>query len=754
MLGFGAPATAGRDRPRVQNCAVGAESRLTRRAREVAELVALGLTNQEIAGRLFLSERTVEWHVEQIFNKLGFSSRSQIAAWVGRSQLDTPVQAPRTQPRGNLPAQLTSFVGRERELRTLLDLVTANRLVTLTGPGGIGKTRLALRLAEELQPDFQHGAWLCDLAPVSEPDLVGDATAQALGVKRSADDRLASVREHLRSRSSLLLLDNCEHLLTPAAAVARDLLSACPGLRIIATSRIPLGVIGEAISSLEPLPEADAIDLFRSRAEAAVPKFQFGRSNSDAIAAICRRLEGVPLAIELVVPRLRVQSAQELETAVLDTGWQARTDDRHGNLHALAEWSYRLLDSEQQELFCRLGTFSGWFDSQDAAVLAPGRQTLVPMLLGSLVEQSMLVREQAVGIVRYRLLEILKAFALHRLEEEGELEMSRLDHAEHMASVVERGGPVGDAALRHKVTTMVDDVRAALTTLLRVRPDRALSLSAAMMPTWRYDGRYQEGLAWNEQALAANPKPSPQRCLNLFQQAFTLIELGRSDEAMNWLRDAEAIADAYGNEDLRRRTLIVRANCYSVAGDLLSGLRLGREAIHEFERPGDEDRLAVALNHTAITLLSMGRLREGANLAERALESQRRSNPSRMATLDTMAQAHVLLGELDQARRCWLEAVERGLEIGWRNGVPFCLFGLALVAGIEGDKEGALRLHIVAERLNAGPNIMYSDPIAAQEAEVIARVTNEVGQEVVERLRFEIGGLQPDALLQTVMPAG
>lgn len=716
--------------------------------------MALGLTNQEIASRLFLSERTVEWHVEQIFNKLGFNSRSQIAAWVGRSQLDAAVRAPGSQPRGNLPAQLTSFVGRERDLRTLLDLVTANRLVSLTGPGGIGKTRLALRLAEELQPDFQHGAWLCDLAPVSEPNLVGDSIAHALGVKRSTDDRLAAAREHLRSRSALLLLDNCEHLLTPAATVARDLLAACPGLRIIATSRRPLGVIGEAICSLEPLPQTDAINLFRSRAETAVPNFRFGQGNIDAISAICRRLEGVPLAIELVVPRLRVQSAHELETAVLDTAWQARTDDRHGSLHALAEWSYRLLDPAEQELFRRLGMFSGWFDAEDAAAMAPHARIPVPVLLASLVEQSMLVQEHATGLVRYRLLEIPKAFALHRLEEGGELEACRLEHAEYVGSVVERGGPVADAAQRHKVTVMVDDVRAAMTTLLRIRPQRALWLSAAMMPTWRYDGRYREGLEWNELALAANPEQSPQRCLNLFQQAFTLIELGRSDEAMSWLRDAEAIAGAHGNEDLRRRTLIVRANCYSVAGDFLSGLRLGQEAIHEFERPGDEDLLAVARNHTAITLLSMGRLREGANLAEQALETQRRSTPSRMATLDTMAQAHVLLGELDQARQCWLEAVERGLEIGWRNGIPFCLFGLALVAGLKGDKETALRLHFAAERLNADLNISYADPIAVPEAELIARLTNEVGQEVVERLRFEIGGLQADVLLANAMSAG
>jgi tetratricopeptide (TPR) repeat protein len=301
---------------------------------------------------------------------------------------------------------------------------------------------------------------------------------------------------------------------------------------------------------------------------------------------------------------------------------------------------------------------------------------------------------------------------------------------------------------------MVDDVRAALTTLLRVRPVRALALSDAMMPTWRHEGRYEEGLAWNDQALAANPEPSAQRCRSLFQQALTLIDLGRSNDARTVLHQAEAIADLQGSEELRQKTLLVRGNCHFLAGDLQSALRLGQEAIDWYEKQGDEGRLASARNGTAITLLSMGRLREGANLSQQAIGSQQRATPNRMASLDTLAQAHALLGDLDQARQCWLEAVESGLEIGWKNGIPFCLFGLALVAGLEGDKEAALRFHFAAERLNAEFNIRYVDPIATPEADLIARLTDEVGAEVVERLRFESQAQEPDTLLRSLMPAG
>jgi predicted ATPase/DNA-binding CsgD family transcriptional regulator len=733
---------------------VGAEPKLTRRAMEVAELVALGLTNHEIAKRLFLSDRTVEWHIEQILNKLGFNSRSQIAAWVARSQATGASPALVSRPRGNLPAQLTSFVGRDRELRTLLDLVTANRLVTVVGAGGTGKTRLALRLAEELQSEFPDGVWLCDLAPVAEPSLVGDAVAQALELRRAARNRLMAVREHLKERSVLLVLDNCEHLLSSAAETTQELLAGCHGVRILATSRSPLGLIGEAICRLDPMPDEDAIQLFKDRAEVAAPNFQVDAGHGDFIAAICRRLDGVPLSIELVVPRLRVQSPTELAAALLDPAWQRPSGDRHGSLHAVADWSYRLMTAAEQSLFRRVGVFAGWFEGADAAAVAPRAGTQIGVLLGSLAERSMVIREQAEGASRYRLLDTLRAFAVQLLGEAGELDPVRLDHAEHMVSVVEAGGSGASAATRRKVTAMVDDVRAALTILLRERPERALLLSDAMMPTWRYEGRYQECLAWNDQTLAANPEPSSQRCRNLLQQAYTLIDVGRLEEAVSYLHQGEAIADSDGNEELRRQTLIVRANCHFLAGDFQPGLLLSQEALQAFEREGDEDRLAVARNQTAMTLLSMGRLREGASLARQALQSQLRATPNRMATLDTLAQAHALLGDLDQARQCWLEAVESGLEIGWKNGLPFCLFGLALVAGLEGDKESALRFHFAGERLNAEFNIRYVDPIARPEAELMIRLKEETGQEVAERLRSESEAQEPDMLLRSLIPAG
>jgi tetratricopeptide (TPR) repeat protein len=266
------------------------------------------------------------------------------------------------------------------------------------------------------------------------------------------------------------------------------------------------------------------------------------------------------------------------------------------------------------------------------------------------------------------------------------------------------------------------------------------------MPCWRYDCRYEEGLIWNERALAANLAPTAQRCRGLFQQAFTLIELGRFEEAQVWLREAETIADQSENVELRHRTLIVRANCHALQGDFASGLRLGEEAIELFAAAENHDALGRALNHSALCLIALGRLSEGKAYAERACDLQQRPTPSRMATLDTLAQAHALLGELQSARSRWREALEHGVAVGWKNGIPFCFFGLAYVAGLEGDRDSAIRMHLLAERLNSELNINYYDPIAQPEADLMARLIAEAEPEEVERLRAESRQLEVTVL--------
>jgi predicted ATPase/DNA-binding CsgD family transcriptional regulator len=716
--------------------------KLTRRANEIAELVAQGLTNREIAGRLFISRRTVDWHVEQILNTLGFWSRSQIAAWVGRSQVEPPSGGRHALPRGNLPAPFTSFVGRDIDTSTVTKLIQDHRLVTVTGPGGTGKTRLAVRVAESMQPEFPDGAWFCDIARVSDGALVGDALAHALGLNRAAPDRLDALREHLRERSALLVVDNCEHLVATVAAVAREVLQACPDVRILSTSRMPLGVQGEAVYRLKPLDQDDAIRLFRERAEAATPGFRIDEVNARSVAAICRHLDGVPLAIELVVPRLRVQTAEELATAVLDPAREVRSDERHGSLRSLAQWSYRLLEPEQQALFRCLGAFASWFDAEDAAAVAPSGSR-VPVLLSALVEQSMLVYEQTAAGGRYRLLETLRTFAVEELANKGQQKTVLTAHAERIVSLVERLDIIlvrGPATSRPKVAAMVDDVRAALALLLDVNPRRAAWLCAAMAETWAGTGRALEALHWSERTLEANPDRSVERCWNLITHSTLLALLGRNRDAGFWLAEADALADALKDPDLRARTILARARTRDALGDHQGALDLRDEAIKVFSRNGDEHLLAVALNHTAMSLLFLGRPSEAREAAQRAVEIFRSANPERLAhATDTLAQAYAFLGDLDQAKQRWIEVCESNYDLGWGYNIfiQIGLFGLALVAALRGKNQLALRLHYCAERAMATGGGYYEEPVTWMETEVIARLEAEAGPEAVASLRAE-----------------
>jgi predicted ATPase/DNA-binding CsgD family transcriptional regulator/tetratricopeptide (TPR) repeat protein len=731
--------------------------KLTRRAQEVAELVALGLTNREIAGRLFLSERTVEWHLEQILNKLGFTSRSQVAAWIGRLQVESPGALPEPRQRGNLPARFTSFVGRDAEMRTLLEVVKANRLVTVTGPGGTGKTSLAVRVAKELQPGFPDGAWFCDLAPVAEAALVRDAVAQALGLRRTTQDRFEAAREHLRDKALIIVLDNCEHLVGAAAVVSRDILEACPGVHLLATSRTTLGVIGEAVYGLKPLDQDDARQLFALRAAAAAPDFRLDETNSQSVAAICRRLDGVPLAIELVVPRLRVQSAEELASAVLDRASQdAASGERHGSLHALAEWSYRLLEPGQQALFRRLGVFSGWFDAEDAAALMSTEAMRTSLVLRALVEQSMLVYEQTATGARYRLLEILRAFAVEQLKTTTEWAAAQLAHAERIVSLAERVDielepETATPTPRPKVLSMVDDVRAALGMLLELNPRSAAWLCASMTQTWIWSGRVPEGLHWSERALIANPDPSPERCWNLFNHALLLAALGRIHDARSWLAQAETLADMPEHPALKVRTMLSRARCHDAIGDPEQATRIKEEAIEAFTLIGDEQMLARGLNHMGMSMLASGQAAAAVEVAQRAVEIWRRLNPGRvMYAIDTLAQAYAFLGELDHAKECWIEAAEDCLDLGWGRDVNFSygIFGLAIVAGLRGNSRVALRLHYCAERMMAEVNGIYEEPITPKENELLARLEADAGPDAVTILRAEAEALAPEEALE------
>jgi predicted ATPase/class 3 adenylate cyclase len=403
----------------------------------------------------------------------------------------------------NLPIQLTSFVGRAADLAGVADALGQSRLVTLTGVGGVGKTRLAVQGAAGVLADFAEGVWLCELAAAGDPEAMIEVIAAALSVQPQAGLGLAArVRQVLAAKAVLLVLDNCEHVLDAVGDFVADVLGHCPAIRILATSREPLGVSGEQVLRVRSLPapaagsdteeamRADAVRLFVERASAADRDFRLDPAVLAAVVEICRRLDGIPLAIELAASQVATLSPAEIadlldERFRLLTGGRRTAVERHRTLRATVDWSYSLLSPTEQHLFDRLGVFAGSFDTAAAVAVAGGDSTddwAARQALAGLVQKSMINRVAAdAPASRYQLLETLRAYARGRLDERGEADQARRSHARHYAQRAEQMFQAIEAGIGSELEpTMAamaldtDDLRAAIAwSLDSPRPDDA-----------------------------------------------------------------------------------------------------------------------------------------------------------------------------------------------------------------------------------------------------------------------------------------
>jgi predicted ATPase/class 3 adenylate cyclase/DNA-binding CsgD family transcriptional regulator len=416
----------------------------------------------------------------------------------------------------NLPVQLTSFIGREAEMAELHRLLSDNRLVTLTGAGGAGKTRLALQVAAEMLTEFPAGVWQVDLAPLTDPTVVTIAVARALGLPdepgRSTVETLIGFVE---DRQALVLLDNCEHLLDACAALIEELLRACPALTILTTSREPIGVAGEMMWRVPSLSLAgEAIELFADRAQRAHPGFVVTADHADAVAEICHRLDGIPLAIELAAARVRVFSPAEIVAGLHDrfrllTGGARTAVRRQQTLRASVDWSHALLTEPERILFRRLAAFAGGFDLDAARAVGGGEgleQHQVLDQLALLVDKSLVAVEESQLSTRYRLLETVRQYALEKLGESGEADAVRTRHRDHYALIAGRlDAPVRGEHRGHldRVEVDIDNLRAAFQWSREMSDvDVATRLASSLQPLWLARGRILEGLAWLDAALA------------------------------------------------------------------------------------------------------------------------------------------------------------------------------------------------------------------------------------------------------------
>ena len=514
---------------------------LTRRERDILARLAGELYNREIAEALMLSPNSIKWYTHQIYAKLGVGSRKaaiQRAQELGLLEYKTPAVFHLY----NLPASLTPFVGRQNELEQVRQLLADPelRLLTLTGAGGVGKTRLALRLANELQACYPQGVSLVELASLAVPELLPQTLAAAFNLRPERERPVLTVlMDYLRSRNMLLVLDNCEHLVAACAALANSLLQACPTLHILATSREALGIaaertypvpsmsfpeLGRAIP-LKELANYEAVDLFIRRARVALPGFELNEGNAESVAGLCRHLDGLPLALELAAARLRIMDLEQIASQLQDrfrllTGGDRSAPPRLQTMRSSIDWSYTLLSEAEKVLFRRLAVFTGgWTLPASRAVCADDSlpEADIFTLLAGLVDKSLaLVIRKKGREIRYRLLETVRQYAREKLSESGETARLRDRHLDYYLELAGRAEPelVGaeQVAWFSRLEREHDNFHHALAWSLAgaaAGPQAGLRLAICLWWFWFNRGYRKEGPEWFEKTLAACTSRDP-----------------------------------------------------------------------------------------------------------------------------------------------------------------------------------------------------------------------------------------------------
>ena len=650
----------------------------------------------------------------------------------------------------NLRSVGTSFVGRDAELAQVVEQLNSHRLVTLVGPGGVGKTRLAIEAGWRLVPDMVGGVWDLDLAPIADASTIGRPLALAMAIPYQAGEAgLVRYAERIGDRPTLVLLDNCEHVLDAAAAMASELLARCPGLRVLAASQEALGSAGECIIGLAPLPIEDgtALELLYDRARAVVPGFRVTATNRPPIDEVLRRLDGLPLAIELAAAALDLLTprllADQLTASIADLQVPGGSDARHATMYATIEWSYGLLDELEQQLLDRLAVLAGPFDEAAAAAVGttdPVQASQVPALLASLARRSLLspAAPATDGSARWRLLEVVRAFGRSRLEARAELQAVRTRHLDYLCQVV------ADAAAHfhdreHGAAARLRDVDvdldlALITAAERCDRVRLWSLVGGAWLWWYLDERHDDALRWLD-AVAADPDAPPQllaagalvhavqlgdahraKAVELAAAALVTVDgaehrsnradvqllvgdaLTRSpqrfDEAANHLDAAiehfarHGPAWAEGWALLRR----IRVDGLSNADFAVATTRL-RRATQRLEAAGDRQMLAYAQLITANMARLHGTLGEGLEAVSAAIRSYEELGyvlPLREARhLEALLLTE--LGRLDEACDRWRAQATTAQRTGSSTGQFFAALGSAEVLARRGELETARR---------------------------------------------------------------
>jgi predicted ATPase/class 3 adenylate cyclase len=604
----------------------------------------------------------------------------------------------------NLPYQVTSFVGREPDLAHLREVLPAMRLLTLTGPAGVGKTRLAIQGGWDVITDYDDGVWLAELSAIGEERLVPQAVADALSLREQPGRRLTETLQHyLVDRRLLLILDNCEHLVAPVAELVAALLKRCPLVNVLATSREPLRVAGETVWRVRPLGRDEGVRLFAERARAREPGFEVSDDNVEVIASTCQHLDGLPLAIELAAPRVAAMTLPELRDRLekrflLLTGGDRTASGRLKTLRAAIDWSYELLDDSERQVFRRASIFAERFSLPAAEAVCGGEPAQnVLEALGGLVDKSMVSLQDG----RYHCLETLREYGRERVEQAGETNAARNDLARYLLALAQDRQPGQLAIWLDRLEWWHDDIRATLDWALDNDPQLGVQLTMSLYLFWQLRSHASEPRLFVERLLDRLPEEFPLRPAVLYLAgAFAYVQgdltiargrLGRSLEAAR--RSGDRLTEL---QALETSGLVAVAE-----GDVVQSEAALEEALTLAQHERQPENEAAILHQLGLVASRRGDQRRARTLFERSIEIRRslgRADEASMP-LTFLAAVALLEGDLQTARQSIVESLQIGRALRDRR-VAWSLEVLACVSVLEGQLERGLQLAGAGEAMH------------------------------------------------------
>lgn len=742
-------------------------------AERAGHLVTKDELLERVWPKLVVEENTLQAHVSALRKILGSDAIATVSGRGYRFVLDVThgsADTPAATASHNLPHSLTSFVGREKEVAQLRHLLTTTRFLTLVGSGGCGKTRLAFEAAAEQARVFADGVRLVELAALADPALVPQTSARVLGVKEQRDKSATqSIVDHLRDKQVLVLFDNAEHVLGACAQLVDAVLRACPRVVVFVTSRERLGVMGELTfrvpslsvpdskkaATAETVLASESARLFVERARLQRPHFAVTADNAAALASICLRLDGIPLAIELAAPRLRSMTIEELGRRLdqrfsLLTGGARAALPRQRTLRALIDWSYDLLGEPEQALLRRVSVFSGGWDleaAEQVCVDEGGDATEVLDLLASLVDKNLIWADERDGLTRYGLLETVRHYARDQLRDRGEEAQAHQRHLGHFLALSEAAEPQLDGADQRnwleRLATEHENLRAAMAWSLATQgnAERGLRLATALQGFWSLRGFLGEGRDWLARLLGTAPNDQPARTrarglhaagmLGFWQgdHARAIAHLEESLQISRALDEPGGTADAlYGlgvsawqrgdfaaandlferslticrdMQDLRRlaSALSASANVFHEQGDSDAFERRQRDALALFRQLGDRRKMANALVNLGVVAIDQGDAATARTLCEEGSAIHRELGDKNLAySLHALAGAAWRQGDHAAAMRLYREVLTLHRTHGDRAFTPWALEAVAWPICRDVPRDAA-RLWGAAERL-------------------------------------------------------